>query len=345
MYNYHLPKNILPPLGLSLSFHPFVPNQFIVDAIHYTGDGSLKWFHYIENNKFIEFSLLSDGLLYLKKHNGAMLENITALNISSSEESNIKLKVSKAISCKTRLTEEEDLMLRIAKKMKHSKSIPSKNAITLEHESFREPLFEILSNTPYVSVAAIPKYGAFLKKVSETEWKHVSKSTKKNIELFHRAKICEGFDLNPNEHWGKNKALIRKMLLPRANQLLQLMSVKRMLSKALENEQKVLVWGNHVFWYEESILQWEVKIVGDRYDNLNAKNTLWVEGTIISKNHGRLIVLPYIKSDGTKVSGYTKNAPHDEKSIARSPDGYVELPFSCIDGDLMYGLLGDLRYE
>ncbi len=345
MYRFNLPNKEHPPLGFSLTFHPVIHEHFVVDSIHLLSDGTLKWFHHIDDKKLRYFPSLEEGMNYVNKHNNALLENTAILNLNNTDEASLKFKISKAIKCRTRLTKEEALMLRIAKKIKKSHPIPSKNELKIEHESLREPLFKILSSTPYVRVAAIPRYGSFLKKVNDNEWVNVGRTTKKNLALFHRARICEGFDLDPNEHWGKNKALIRKMLLPRANQLLQLLSVKKLLADAIAKGQKVLVWGNHVFWYEESTLQWEVKMVNDRYDNPSSKNTLWVEGPIISRNHARLIVLPYIKSDGTKVSGHTKNAPNDTKAINRDPSEYVELPFNCIDGDLMYGLLGDLHYE
>ena len=345
MYTFNQPNKEHPPLGLSLSFHPIINDHFIIDSVHLLSNGNLKWFHHISTQKFIQFSSFADGINYIKEHSDDLLRNITTLNLTSVDQANLELKVSKAISCKTRLIEEEVLMLRVAKIFKQSHPIPPKKDIQIKYESLREPLFEILSSTPYLSVAAIPRYGLFLKKVNDNEWEHVAKSTKKNICLFHRAKICEGFDLNPYGHWGKNKALIRSFLLPRANQLLQLSSVKKLLADALAKGQKVLVWGSHVFWYEESTLRWEVKMVNERYESPSTNNTLWTKGTIISKNHGRLIVLPYIKSDGTKVSGHTKNAPHDTKAIARAPNEYTELPFNCIDGDLMYGLLGNLHYE
>ena len=345
MFRISVPQNLCPPLGLSLSFDSLRNDHFIAHSLHVHNNGDLKWHHYINNKRLVVFSSLEDGINYINENNNTLIENISTLNLNSSDEASLRLKISKAISCKTRLVEEEALMLRIAKKNKESYKKPDKSELKVEQESFREPLFEILSSTPYISVASIPRFGVFLTKIGENEWKHVARTTQKNMTLCHRAKICEGFGLNPEENWGKNKSIIRKMLLPRANQLLQLASVKKLLADALAKGQKVLVWGNHVFWYEESMLQWEVKIVNDRYDSSSSKNTLWSEGTIVSKNHGRLIVLPYIKSDGTKVSGHTKNAPHDTKAIARAPSEYVELPFNYINGDLMYGLLGDMHYE
>ena len=62
-----------------------------------------------------------------------------------------------------------------------------------------------------------------------------------------RAEIANGFGFSHEEHWGRCKAAIRKILLPRANQLLQLAGVQRMLAEALMRGEKVLVCGSYVF--------------------------------------------------------------------------------------------------
>ncbi|CHK89876.1 Uncharacterised protein [Salmonella enterica subsp. enterica serovar Typhi] len=80
-------------------------------------------------------------------------------------------------------------------------------------------------------------------------------------------------------------------------------------------------------------------------ENTSNGNTLWKEGTIISKNHGRIVVLPYTKENGEHVRGYTKNAPNDGNALPRHKNEYVELPFEVLEGDLMIGLLGELNYE
>ncbi|MCY1368047.1 hypothetical protein D9M69_550060 [compost metagenome] len=90
--------------------------------------------------------------------------------------------------------------------------------------------------------------------------------------------------------------------------------------------------------------QWVVKQVGAAGAAADGE-ALWREGTILSKNHGRIVVLPYIKEGGEKVQGHTKNAPHDGRALPRHPDDYIELPFEVLDGDLMYGLFGELNYE
>jgi hypothetical protein len=74
-------------------------------------------------------------------------------------------------------------------------------------------------------------------------------------------------------------------------------------------------------------------------------NTIWYKGTILSKNHGRIVVLPYIKENGERVQGHTKNGPHHGRATPRQPDEHVELPFEVLDGYLMIGLFGELPYE
>src|SRR5258708_40117388 len=66
-----------------------------------------------------------------------------------------------------------------------------------------------------------------------------------------RAKIANGFGFNADAHWGKTKARIRQILLPRANQLLQLARVQRMLAEALANGVEGLASNGMRFWYED----------------------------------------------------------------------------------------------
>ena len=72
---------------------------------------------------------------------------------------------------------------------------------------------------------------------------------------------------------------------------------------------------------------------------------VWLEGKIDSRNHGRLIILPYKKSNGDFVNGHTKNCPHDGPAKPRHSSQYVSLPFHVLEDDLMIGLFGELPYE
>ncbi|EPL7485084.1 hypothetical protein R2536_006988, partial [Pseudomonas aeruginosa] len=124
-----------------------------------------------------------------------------------------------------------------------------------------------------------------------------------------------------------------------------LASVRQMLAEARMRGQRVLVCGGFVFWFEDDgVPRWIVKNSGGE-SNSDEGTTLWHEGTILSKNHGRIVVLPYIKENGEQIQGHTKNAPHDGKALPRHRDQYVTLPFEILEGDLMIGLFGELHYE
>jgi hypothetical protein len=117
-----------------------------------------------------------------------------------------------------------------------------------------------------------------------------------------------------------------------------------LLAESLARGERVLVSNGIVFWYEDDGgIGWQVKATSSTRESEGA--TLWKEGTIRSTNHGRLVILPYIKEDGEHVRGHTKNGPNDGPSEPRHPDHYVDIPFSQFDGDLMIGLFGELSYE
>jgi hypothetical protein len=176
-------------------------------------------------------------------------------------------------------------------------------------------------------------------------WDLVAKGNlNKRVKFIERSKIASGFDLNPTEHWGEVKAKIRQVLLPRANQLLQLASVQRLLDEALARGERALVCNGVVFWYEpDGHVGWQVKSTDS--GKPEEGTTLWTEGTIVSANHGRLVILPFIKDNGERVKGHTRNAPGDGPSKPRHPSQYVEIPFKVLNSDLMIGLFGELPYE
>lgn len=82
-------------------------------------------------------------------------------------------------------------------------------------------------------------------------WSKPYAVSERSATYVERAKIANGFGFAATAHWGQTKARIREILLPRANQLLKLASVQRLLAEALASGQKVLVCNGIVFWYEE----------------------------------------------------------------------------------------------
>jgi hypothetical protein len=212
-------------------------------------------------------------------------------------------------------------------------------------ERLREPLSKQLDVAPYLHLAAFPEFKACLHRTGELKWEYLGALNTKLSQACFRELIARGYGYSGFDHWGQTKALIREQLLPRANKLLQLASVRQLLAEARSRGQSVLVIGGFVFWYEEDgVPQWVVKSTGGESSG-GEGTTLWHEGTILSKNHGRIVVLPYVKANGEHVQGHTKNSAHDGKALPRHPDQYVTLPFEILDGDLMIGLFGELHYE
>ncbi|NOT88343.1 MAG: hypothetical protein HOP03_09170 [Lysobacter sp.] len=260
----------------------------------------------------------------------------------------LRLKADKSLQAKKRLAEEEQLMLVEAKRRQSDKQfVESDFFLNEKSERFRERIIAELNEFPYLNLVLIREEGRhfFFFKMKDGSWSSPQMPNRKEVLGANRSKIANGFDFSGLAHWGKTKAEIRKILLPRANELLQRAGIKRMLAEALVQGKRVLVWGSYVFWYEShNSPGWIVKERSSGADGTDGE-AMWREGTICSKNHGRIVVLPYIKEDGVRVTGHTKNAPHDGPALPRHPDDIIEIPFEELDGDLMIGLLGELPYE
>lgn len=283
--------------------------------------------------------------------NPSLANALAARDIEDVEKRSLQLKVSKALQAKERLQEEEDMMLVEAVRRHGStpRQDPAEIKLDRAAEPYRENLTAQLGEMPYLKVALVGREEDRLRPSvlllkPDGSWTKVNRTNDKVATFAERAKIANGFGLNASDHWAQTKAKIRQLLLPRANQLLQLASVQRLLAEALARGEKVLVCNGVVFWYEEDGgLGWMVKSTTSTKESESA--TLWKEGTILSQNHGRLVILPYIKENGEQVRGHTKNGPHDGPAKPRHPDHFVEIPFVQLKGDLMIGLLGELPYE
>lgn len=316
------------------------------------GNGSLKWYEgYLEvDGGHIKADVYGSYKLAVEtavKKNNEISDKHASPNSPIGHSESLLLKIEKEVTRQSRLFGEEQLMLSEAIRRYIETPRPSAHDIVLPDncENLLDPLMEILKETPYVNFVRFPRHGVSLLRQNEHDWSTRAKHTKKTAKYFHREKIAAAFGLDGADHWGKTKSKIRNILLPRANQLLQLASVKRMLTEAEQQGKKVVVASGFVFWFEENDnVGWIVKEVS--YSNAEKSgNTLWKSGTILSKNHGRIVVLPYVKENGEFVQGHTKNAPHDGKAKPRHPKEYVDLPYEILEDDLMIGLFGELKYE
>ena len=269
-------------------------------------------------------------------------------NIPEVIKKSLELKVLKSLQSKERLEKEELLMRAEARRRNNSLPRPMKDDISMSKatEGFRDELYSQLLEMPYLKVALVGLGGRrrVLVKDAPNGWSMIYVPNKLGALQAWRGQTANGFGLSAIAHWGKTKASIRQILLPRANQLLQLASVQRMLAEALAEGRHVLVAGPFIFWYEQDgQIGWQVKQTASTKDSEGA--TLWSEGTIHSVNHGRLVVLPYMKENGQSVRGHTKNGPNDGPAKPRHPDHYVDIPFEMLEDDLMIGLFGELPYE
>ncbi|WP_339071498.1 hypothetical protein WIN67_14005 [Pseudomonas idahonensis] len=282
-----------------------------------------------------------------KSTNLLLKHAVSNLALPFEQAESIRLKVQKALTAEERLIGEERLMLMEAMKRHAADPRPRLEDLTVfnGNDVLQAELHKRLLQYPYVQLVFLARYGALLEREGRFTWRNIGANSLRVARYAYREKIARGFGMSGTDHWGQTKAAIRDALLPRANKLLQLASVKLLLADALYRGQRVLILGNFVFWYENGVVpQWVVKQVGVSGKSETGE-TVWFEGTILSKNHGRIVVLPYIKANGERVQGHTKNAPNDGSALPRHRNDYVELPFEVLNGDLMYSLFGELKYE
>ncbi len=327
------------------------PGRWTMMALKVQADKSVKWKrHFVDSGNGHAIADVYDNFEKARtvacEFNVGLEDRIRVVLQTPEQRQSVLLKAEKEITSQQRLAHEEQLML--LESMRRSRLLPKPRIEDLKVPNWSadllEELYQQLSDFPKSSIVQIKMCRATLIKKGESDWSFSIQTNQTTAKYCYRDKIASGFGLSGREHWGKTKSKIRTMLLPRANELLQLASVKRILADALAKGQRVVVAGGFVFWYESPDAGWIMKAVGGESES-SAGNSIWNEGTIISKNHGRIVVLPYIKENGDKVQGHTKNVAHDGKALPRHPDEYLELPFKVLEGDLMIGLFGELHHD
>lgn len=348
MYTIKVPAADLPTLAVFPFRFRQLDDVWILRGLKYSPERGLKWWPHLEKNAqgrqtLVRFDSFADALRAADAFNDGVRERISEIDEDETTLQSLRLKVDKQLTSLRRRAQEERLMLNEA--MQRHKDSPKPTADTLvmrDHHHLKSDLLAALQITPYVNHVVVDRV---LLSFHQGQWCRQYVATAKTLEWGYREKIAAGFGLDGTAHWGRTKASIRQMLLPFASRLLQLDSVQALLAQARARGLRVVVLGAFVFWDEGgSIAHWVMKTAGGESES-ETGNAIWHEGTIISKNHGRIVVLPYIKENGEHVQGHTKNAPHDGKAIPRAPSDYLELPFEILDGDLMIGLFGELHYE
>ncbi|HCI6896009.1 TPA: hypothetical protein NPP64_002364, partial [Klebsiella pneumoniae] len=262
--------NSLPGYGLpELAFWPqpwYETDLWYMYSLKLRTDGTLHWFkHHLERGiPPHAYAHTYENYEDARKSAIEMNKNIDVDKyiLSLPEKESLRLKVDKALTAKIRLMDEEQMMLNEAT-MKHTNDpriFPEELILKPELESLREPLLDALNKRPYLRFVYLPRYQICLQLGENNTWERSNLISSRAAKIFYQERIARGFGLSGGAHWGKTKSAIRSMLLPRANQLLQLASVKRMLDEAIRNGKRVLVFSNYVFWYEDkNQVGWSVK--------------------------------------------------------------------------------------
>lgn len=275
-------------------------------------------------------------------------QNLDIAVLGEHEQSSILLKLSKAYLSSRRREDEEAMMFIEGRKRHAGRIAPPRSTIIAPSEADADDIHRALQELPYLRTIVLGRgvTRALAHSTNGLTWRRLSNGyiSRKGATWGYRARIADAFGLHPAEHWGRTKAAIRKILLPRAIDMLQLQPMKEMLAEALAAGRHAVVLDRFVFWYEpDGDIGWTVKEIG-AHDAKHADAVEWAAGTIISRNFGRIVVLPFIKDDGTHVAGHTRNAPGDGPAKPRKPGEAKDIAFTRLQGDAMLGLLGELPY-
>lgn len=327
---------------------------YLIHECRLDKNGELQWYDkpydlrtQVKRKRF--YDSFEEACLSAEDENSKLLSTLETLNLPHEQKCSLILKVKKRTTAQKRLVREEDLMLREALSIYKSKPFLAEEWQDIEihgaSDSLRSALYKRLTETPYVKIVRISEHRLTLVKGDDNVWRR-GLHTQTTAKYSYREMIARPFGFDGMQNWSKTKASIRAALLPKANKLLQLESVKKHLEQEYKKGVKVILSGDYLFWFEEqgNLVGWQVKFASIP-DSDKGKNALWVEGKIVSKNHGRIVVLPYVRENGEFVMGYTKNAPNDGKAIERAPGDYLELPFTVLHQDLMFELSGKLNFE
>jgi hypothetical protein len=150
-------------------------------------------------------------------------------------------------------------------------------------------------------------------------------------QIAKRAKATDAFGEDPAEHWGVMKSRLLRRLKPEVLGILHRQDIQERLDLAWAAGDAFVVFGDWGFLWNPERERWEQRDFErpETDGGPGRGGRLWREGRIISNNHGRIIVLPLTKADGTNVDGYTRNAPDQGASEPRANP--VEIPFKVYD--------------
>jgi hypothetical protein len=217
---------------------------WIIRALKALPSGEVKWMHHcIEFNghaKSQAFNCHEEARAFTAQFNEGIAARVNALGLDKTHTVSLGLKAEKELTVQARLADEERMMLAEALRRHAKTQRPKREDLILpsESQSVRDALFKQLEQTPYLKIFYSSSLNTALARSGEYDWSRRLNPSKKCAMYFARDKIAQGFDLSGDGHWGKTKAEIRAKLLPRANQLLQLASVQKILFNAKARGQR-----------------------------------------------------------------------------------------------------------
>ncbi|MBN1203843.1 MAG: hypothetical protein JXB05_02830 [Myxococcaceae bacterium] len=183
-----------------------------------------------------------------------------------------------------------------------SKSVLERIAVALCGKPYLRHVLMVESGDPRLYVS---KDGLVWK-----EWGR-GETYERKRRIAARAVIADAFGMDPKDNWLKVRGALLKMLKPSNLDMLHRKDVQDALEEARAAGRTLVVIRQLAFLWDEDAGEWYLREV-ERRDSATASGcTLWAEGPIESTNYGRIIVLPYVKEDGTQVVGHTRNAPHE----------------------------------
>jgi len=163
------------------------------------------------------------------------------------------------------------------------------------------------------------------------EWPNLKETWARKRLIAERALATDAFGERPEGNWRDVKARIQGRIKPDALTFLHRKDIQERLAKALEEGKRFVVFRDWGFWWNEETRKWEERQFerGGSGSGNAPGSRVWREGRILSRNHGRIIVLPFTKADGTDVDGHTRNAPGQGRAEPKATPEII--PFEVYD--------------
>ncbi|HEY8612574.1 MAG TPA: hypothetical protein VIL69_14965 [Roseomonas sp.] len=202
-------------------------------------------------------------------------------------------------------------------------SAPDGSLACQDPEDVLEQIHEVLSGEPWLRHLIVRQEGwpNLLSSEDGLHWQEKCRSfpVSSRTDKARMAALADAY--GPVVDWNSPWHIIRPRLLTviksKELDLLHRADVLAALDRARQVGKELVVFGHVAYQWVDG--EWRLREVVRRDRNGRSPGaTLWVQGPIVSRNYGRIIILPFIKSDGTENSGYTRNSPYEGEAPPRA---------------------------